>query len=148
MKRLAKQIYAARKDGRLPPVFRPKDVAKACPGWSKQTYGAFLPKHRSGNPGGQTELFEKVARGLYRIISEKEKKFVFKAELVQEDDGRWSSWIDKLPGCAAWGYSEEEALTALNDAALAYIGDMLDAGEELPQTGVDVVDPQVATVRI
>ena len=59
--------------------------------------------------------------------------YIFKASVEQEEDGRWSSWIEVLPGCAAWGYSQEEALSALKDAAEAYIGDVLEAGDEIPQ---------------
>ena len=55
----------------------------------------------------------------------------YKAELKQDDDGRWSAWIDELPGCAAWGYTREEALVALKDAAIAYIEDMVEAGEAM-----------------
>jgi len=40
------------------------------------------------------------------------KSYVFQVELAQEDDGRWSTWIDVLSGCAAWGYTKEEALRA------------------------------------
>lgn len=29
--------------------------------------GTFLPKHRVGNPGGFTELFVRVSRGVYRL---------------------------------------------------------------------------------
>ena len=29
--------------------------------------GTFLPKHRVGNPGNNTELFVQVNRGLYRL---------------------------------------------------------------------------------
>jgi hypothetical protein len=29
--------------------------------------GTFLPKHCNGNPGGNTELFLKTSRGLYRL---------------------------------------------------------------------------------
>ena len=60
------------------------------------------------------------------------KTYIFKAELEQEEDGSWSSWIEALPGCAAWGYSMDEALNALKDAAEAYIEDIMEAGEELP----------------
>ena len=45
----------------------------------------------------------------------------YEAQLEQDDDGRWSAWIECLPGCAAWGYSQDEALSALRDAAQAYI---------------------------
>ncbi len=54
---------------------------------------------------------------------------VYQAQVERDEDGRWSSWIDELPGCAAWGLTREEALAALNDAAVAYIADMVDAGE-------------------
>ncbi|MYC07421.1 MAG: type II toxin-antitoxin system HicB family antitoxin [Chloroflexi bacterium] len=57
---------------------------------------------------------------------------VYKAQLEREEDGRWSAWIDELPGCAAWGYTQNEALDALQDAAEAYIEDMVEAGELLP----------------
>jgi hypothetical protein len=33
--------------------------------------------------------------------------YVFQVELAHEDDGRWSMWIDVLPGCAAWGYTRK-----------------------------------------
>jgi predicted RNase H-like HicB family nuclease len=59
------------------------------------------------------------------------KTYMFEVELRREEDGRWSAWIEALPGCAAWGYNREEALGAIKDAAEAYVEDMLDAGEEL-----------------
>jgi hypothetical protein len=45
------------------------------------------------------------------------KTYLFQAEIEQDDDGRWSAWIEALPGCAVWGYTKEEALEALKDAA-------------------------------
>jgi predicted RNase H-like HicB family nuclease len=59
------------------------------------------------------------------------KTYIFEVELHREEDGRWSSWIEAIPGCAAWGYNREEALVAIKDAAEAYVEDMLDAGEDL-----------------
>ena len=53
----------------------------------------------------------------------------YRAEVEQDDDGRWSAWIEDLPGCAAWGYTLEEALAALKDATIAYVEDMVEAGE-------------------
>ena len=63
----------------------------------------------------------------------------YRAELEQDDDGRWSAWIDELPGCAAWGYSRDEALAALEDAAIAYVEDMVEAGEVAPRVAEGVV---------
>src|SRR5438552_15215306 len=45
--------------GTVPHVFKPADVNKALKiDWA----GVFLPKHRVGNPGGQTELFVQISR--------------------------------------------------------------------------------------
>ncbi len=75
------------------------------------------------------------------------KTYIFRAELDREEDGRWSSWIEALPGCAAWGYSREEALSALKDAAEAYIEDIAESGDELPKA-VEVIDAPVITVTL
>lgn len=74
------------------------------------------------------------------------QSYVFRIELAEEDDHRWSAWIDTLPGCTAWGYTKDEALQAIHDAAEAYLEDMLEAGEELPKEGVVVVDAPVVTI--
>ena len=76
------------------------------------------------------------------------KTYVFKAELQLEEDGRWSSWIEALPGCAAWGNSEREALDALKDAADIFLEDIVAAGEEILSDDVEVIEaPVVAIAR-
>ena len=67
------------------------------------------------------------------------RTYIIKAELEQDEDGRWSSWVEALPGCAAWGYTQEEALNALKDAAEMYIEDMIEMGDEIPE-GVEVME--------
>ena len=76
------------------------------------------------------------------------KGYVFEARVQEEGDGRWSAWIDALPGCTAWGYAREEALEALQDAAELYIQDMIEEGEELPKEGVQVVKSPVVAVNL
>jgi hypothetical protein len=68
VKDFASQIYAAVRRGRLVEPFGPNDVQRACPGWAPKTYTVFLSKHRVGNPGKTTELFERAAPGLYRTL--------------------------------------------------------------------------------
>jgi hypothetical protein len=68
LKDFASQIYAAVRGGRLAEPFGPNDAQRACPGWAPKTYTVFLSKHRVGNPGKTTELFERVASGLYRTL--------------------------------------------------------------------------------
>ncbi|MBI4496472.1 MAG: type II toxin-antitoxin system HicB family antitoxin [Chloroflexi bacterium] len=58
------------------------------------------------------------------------KTYVLRVSLEQEEDGRWSAWIDALPGCAAWGYTRDEALKAIEDAAAMYVEDVLEAENE------------------
>ena len=62
----------------------------------------------------------------------------YQAQAQRDADGRWSAWIDDLPGCSAWGYTKREALAALTDAATAYVEDMAEAGE-IPQPPEDVI---------
>lgn len=69
MKTLASQIYAAVRAGELSEPFTVPMVREAVPGWAKHTYSVFLPKHRIGNPGGMTELFERTQRAHYRTIT-------------------------------------------------------------------------------
>jgi predicted RNase H-like HicB family nuclease len=76
------------------------------------------------------------------------KSYIFDARVQKEEDGRWSCWIDALPGCAAWGYSREEALEALKDAAELYIQDMIEEGEELPREGVQIIESPVIAVNL
>ena len=76
------------------------------------------------------------------------KTYRFKVELEQDTDGRWSSWVDALPGCTAWGHSEEEALSALKDAAQAYVEDMIEAGEELCGDESEVIEAKVVSVMV
>ena len=57
--------------------------------------------------------------------------------LQEEEDGRWSAWIDSLPGCADWGYTKAEALEELRKAAEMFIKSMLEHGDPIPNDNVD-----------
>ena len=72
--------------------------------------------------------------------------YVFKAELQEEDDGRWSSWIDVLPGCAAWGYTREEALQALQEGTEVFVECMLEYGQPIPSEEIEGVGEPTVTV--
>jgi predicted RNase H-like HicB family nuclease len=45
----------------------------------------------------------------------------FSVEIEEEEDGRWLAVIPQLPGCATWGYTKEEAIKSLQEAAKAYL---------------------------
>jgi|TARA_B100001964_G_scaffold184511_1_gene204499 hypothetical protein len=56
------------KMGSLNEPFTSEDFRKACPGFGEGTYLAFLHKHRIGNPGGVSELFERVSSGQFKLV--------------------------------------------------------------------------------
>lgn len=73
------------------------------------------------------------------------KTFVLKVTLKEEDDGRWSASIPALPGCSSWGYTKQEALDNIRDAAEIYIEDMIASGEGIPAPSdkIEVIDEPV-----
>jgi hypothetical protein len=61
-------IVQAVKSGQLKEPFGQDDFRYACPNLGEGTYQAFLYKHRKGNPGGASELFEIFAPGKFRLL--------------------------------------------------------------------------------
>lgn len=78
------------------------------------------------------------------------KTYLFRVELQQEEDGRWSVWIPALAGLASWGHTKEEALRNIQDAAEAYVEDMREAGDTIPlEAGkIEVIERPAVTVTV
>ena len=78
------------------------------------------------------------------------KTFVLKVTLNEEEDGRWSASVPALPGCSSWGYSKQEALDNIKDAAEIYIEDMIESGEALPVPSdkIEVIDEPAVAVSL
>jgi hypothetical protein len=57
-------IVEAIKKGKLKEPFTAKDVEQICP----HNYKTFLSKHRRGNPRPESQLFERVRRGQYKLL--------------------------------------------------------------------------------
>ena len=74
--------------------------------------------------------------------------YVFKAEVYQEDDGRWSARVGILPGCATWGYTREEALEALHEGTELYVEDMLECDEDIPVEEIGDANELTVSVTI
>ncbi len=60
-------LIDAVKRGQLEEPFGVKEFRTSCPNLGKGTYRAFLWKHSVGN-GKETELFDKVAPGRFKLI--------------------------------------------------------------------------------
>lgn len=78
------------------------------------------------------------------------KTFILKVDLKEEEDGRWSASIPALPGCSSWGYSKQEALGNIKDAAEIYIEDKIDAGEGIPAPSdkIEIIDEPAVAVSL
>lgn len=61
-------IVEAVKAGRLEEPFSKEKFRRACPSFGEGTYNAFLYKHRKGNPGGNSELFDLVLSGKFVVL--------------------------------------------------------------------------------
>ena len=73
--------------------------------------------------------------------------YTFKVSLQEEDDGRWSAWIESLPGCATLGYTKDDALHSLNEAAVLVLEDVIGRGESIP-AGVESGDGMEVAIRL
>lgn len=78
------------------------------------------------------------------------KTYLFQVELQQEEDGRWSVWIPALAGLASWGHTKAEALRNIQDAAEAYVEDMVEAGDTIPLAAgkIELIERPAVAVTI
>lgn len=60
------------------------------------------------------------------------KTYILDVVVEQEEDGRWSAEVPYFPGCAAWGYTKDEALEMLREGAQALLEVMLEHGDPIP----------------
>ena len=61
------------------------------------------------------------------------KTYIFRVEIEQEEDGRWSAEVPTLPGCATWGHTKNEALLSIQEATRLYIESLLALREPIPE---------------
>jgi hypothetical protein len=61
-------IVKAVRAGELVEPFTTQDFRRTCPGLGNGTYNAFLHKHSRGNPGNNSELFEKTGPGKFMCL--------------------------------------------------------------------------------
>jgi hypothetical protein len=61
-------IVNAIRTGALREPFSKENFRAACSGFRNGTYNAFVDKHRHGNPGGNSELFERVSPAQFKCL--------------------------------------------------------------------------------
>ncbi len=55
-------------------------------------------------------------------------------EVEREEDGRILASVPELPGVMAYGSTEEEAVRKAKSIALQILADMIEGGEEVPES--------------
>jgi len=79
----------------------------------------------------------------------KVKTYIFRVDLDQEDDGRWSAVVPALLGCATWGETREEAFRSIQDAAQAYVETLIEDGRPVPiEPSVEVIEAPAVAVTV
>lgn len=78
-------------------------------------------------------MFETKVKTKTKIAlrGERVKTYIFKVEL-EEEEGVWQAVVPILPGCNAWGNSPQEALTAIQENARAYIETLIEENRPIP----------------
>ncbi len=66
--RVYEAIVSAVRTGILIEPFSRDDFRSACSGFGEGTYNAFLDKHAVGDPGNNSELFERVSPGKFECV--------------------------------------------------------------------------------
>ena len=55
-------------------------------------------------------------------------------EVEREEDGRLLASVPELPGVMAYGSTQEEAVRKVKAVALQILADMIESGEEVPES--------------
>jgi antitoxin HicB len=65
------------------------------------------------------------------------KRYIYRI-IIEPDDDRFHAEIPALPGCYSWGYTYDEALTNIKEAAELWLETLAEDGEPIPEE-----DPKV-----
>jgi len=66
------------------------------------------------------------------------KTYVYRT-VIEPDDNRYYADIPTLKGCHSWGYSYEEALKNIKDAAQLWVEFLQEEGEHIPEESSEAI---------
>ena len=80
----------------------------------------------------RTPIPTKTRRRALRGTKTSGKTYLFRVDLIPEDDGRFTADVPDLPGCVTWGNTRSETLLRAHEAILAYLDALNKRGEPVP----------------
>jgi antitoxin HicB len=75
------------------------------------------------------------------------KSYIYRI-IIEPDDDRFYAEIPALPGCYSWGYTYEEALRNIKEAAELWLETLSEDGEPIPEEDPEVLKGAPITLGI
>lgn len=75
------------------------------------------------------------------------KTYVFKV-VIEPDEDRYHAEIPSLPGCYSWGYTYEEALKNIKEAAELWLEMLAENHEPIPEEDPEVIRKAPVTLGV
>ena len=75
------------------------------------------------------------------------KPYIYRVT-IEPDEDRFYAEIPVLPGCYSWGYTYEEALKNIKEAAQAWIETLAEDGEPIPEEDPEVLREAPITLGV
>jgi antitoxin HicB len=75
------------------------------------------------------------------------KRYIY-GLIIEPDDDRFHAEIPALPGCYSWGYTYDEALTNIKEAAELWLETLAEDGEPIPEEDPKVLKEAPITLRV
>lgn len=68
--------------------------------------------------------------------------------VIEPDEDRYHAEIPALPGCYSWGYSYEEALKNIKEAAELWLETLVEDGTPIPEENLESIRQAPITVGV
>ena len=75
------------------------------------------------------------------------KHYIYRV-VIEPDDGRFHAEIPALPGCYSWGYTYEEALRNVKEAAELWLETLAEDAEPMPEEDPKVLKEAPITLGV
>jgi predicted RNase H-like HicB family nuclease len=75
------------------------------------------------------------------------KRYIYRV-IIEPDEDRFHAEIPALPGCYSWGYTYEEALRNIKEAAELWIETLAEDGETIPEEDPKVLKEAPITLGV